>query len=146
MRKLNVTILAGLLCALMGFVLVFAYGNRVDDRVADGRETVDVLVAAQGAAAGMTPAELGEVLVTRQVPRLYVAEGALSDLDDVVGQVLLGPLAKGAQVTAAQFGAPDVAGAVKPAKGRVALAVGVSLTPGVARYVTPGSAVDVFVT
>lgn len=146
MRKLNVTILVGLLVALLGFALVFAYGSRVDSRVAAGKETVSVLVAATGAAAGLTPAELGEVLETREVPRLYVAEGALSSLEEVEGQVLLGPLAKGAQVTAAQFGAPGVAGAVKPAPGRVALAVGVALTPGVARYVTPGSRVDVFVT
>lgn len=146
MRKLNMTIVAGLLVALLGFVLVFAYGSRVDSRVAEGKETVSVLVAASAATAGMTPAELGAVLETREVPRLYVAEGALSSLEEVADQVLLGPLAKGAQVTAAQFGAPGVAGMVRPTPGRLALAVGVSLTPGVARYITPGSRVDVFVT
>lgn len=146
MRKLNVTVLVGLLVALLGFALVFAYGNRVDSRVAEGKETVEVLVAASRAQAGLSPNELESVLEVREVPRLYVAEGALTSLEEVAGQVLLGPLAKGAQVTAAQFGSPDVAGAVKPEKGRVALAVGVSLTPGVARYVTPGSTVDVFVT
>ena len=146
MRKLNLTILVGLVVAVLGFALVFAYGSRVDSRVAEGRESVPVLVATATAAAGLTPAELTGMLEVRQVPKLYVADGALATLDDVQGQVLLAPLGVGGQLTAVQFGAPGVAGAVKPEPGRVALAVGVSLTPGVARYVTPGSSVDVFVT
>ena len=146
MRKLNITILVGALVALLGFAIVFGYGRNVDQRVADGRETTMVLVAKEGLLAGATPAELAGKLVAMPVPSAYLAEGALTKLDGVTGKVLLGPLPKGGQLSASMFGEPASAGAVRPAKGRVALAVGVSLTPGVARYITPGSTVDVFVT
>lgn len=146
MRKLNVTILIGVLAALVGFVLVFGYGRNVDKRVADGKATTTVLVANEALAAGATPADLARKLVATKVPKAYVADGALTDLDAVKGKVLLGPVAKGGQLTRSQFGQPAAAGSVRPGKGRVALAVGVSLTPGVARYITAGSSVDVFVT
>lgn len=146
MRKLNITVLVGLIVAALGAGLVLVYGSRVDSRVAQGKETVPVLVAREALLPGSTAGDVGARLVVQQVPRLYVAEGALQDLSAVEGQVLLGPVGKGSQVTAAQFGEPGSTATVKVAKGRVALAVGVALTPGVARYVTPDSAVDVFVT
>lgn len=146
MRKLDTTVLAGLLVALLGFGLVFAYGQRVEDRVAEGQATVPVLVAMSAVGPGMTIAELGPLLETREVPRLYVADGALTSLDDVRGQVLLGGLTPGSQVTAAAFGQPSGVAAVEPEPGRVALAVSVGISPGVARYLVPGSVVDVFVT
>ncbi len=85
-------------------------------------------------------------LTATAIPQAYVADGAIDSLDNVKGQVLLGPLPKGGQLTSDQFGNPNNAGSVKPSKGKVALAIGVNLTPGVARYITPGSKVDVFVT
>ena len=147
MRKLNVTVLIGLLVAIMGFGMVFAYGSRVDDRVAEGKRTVPVVVAVAALPVGAAVSSLTEKQVAvRQVPAAYVAQGALADLTSVKDQVLLGPVAPGAQLTATQFGTPGATGVLAPAKGRVALAIGVALTPGVARYITPGSAVDVFVT
>jgi Flp pilus assembly protein CpaB len=145
-RKLNTTILIGLLVAAVGFVLVFAYGNNVDQRVADGKATVDVLIASEALTAGSTPGDLEEKLEVKPIPNEYLAEDAIKDLDEVEGLVLLGPVPKGGQLTKAQFGQARDAGAVKPSKGNVALAVGVDLTPGVARYITAGSTVDVFAT
>ncbi|MCU1693558.1 MAG: Flp pilus assembly protein CpaB [Frankiales bacterium] len=146
MRKLNVTVLVGLLVALIGFGMVFVYGSRVDSRVAEGKQTVAVLVAGDAVQAGALASDLSAQVAVKKVPRLYVAEGALADLTGVQGKVLLGPLGKGTQLTAAMFGEPGSGTTVTAAKGRVALALGVALTPGVARYVTPGSAVDLFVT
>jgi Flp pilus assembly protein CpaB len=146
MRKLNLTVLIGILVAALGFVLVLAYGRSVDKRVAKGKETTAVLVARQTVAAGTTAADAASAVESQKVPRQYVAEGALTSLDEVKGQVLLGPVGRGGQLTRNSFGLPDRAGAVKPSQGHIALAVGVALTPGVAHYVTPGSSVDVFVT
>lgn len=146
MRKLNVTILVGVLVALLGFGLVLAYGSNVDQRVADGKKTQPVLVASQSLAAGASPGDLASQVTSQDIPTAYTAEGALTELKDVEGQVLLGPVGKGGQLTRSMFGQPVNAGAVKPSKGNVALAVGVPLSPGVARYLTPGSSVDVFVT
>ncbi len=146
MRKLNVTILVGVLVALLGFGLVLAYGNNVDQRVADGKKTRPVLVASSTLAAGSTPGDLSNSVGAKDVPEAYIADGALTDLKDVQGQVLLGPVGSGSQLTASMFGQPLEAGAVKPSKGNLALAVGVELSPGVARYLVPGATVDVFAT
>lgn len=146
MRKLNTTILIGLLVAALGFVLTFAYLDDYEDRVADGRATVDVLVASERLTSGATPGDLEGKVAVKAVPSEYVADDAISDLDDVAGLVLLGPVAKDGQLTKAQFGQARDAGAIAPSDGKVALAVGVDLTPGVARYITAGSTVDVFAT
>ena len=146
MRKLNTTILIGLLVAALGFVLAFAYGQNVDDRVADGKATEEVLVAIEALAEGDTVAEISEKVESRAIPREYLATDVIKSLDEVEGQVLLGPLAKDGQLTKASFGQPKDATAVKPSKGNVALAIGVDLTPGVARYIQAGSTVDVFAT
>lgn len=146
MRKLNTTILIGLLVAALGFVLTFAYLNDYDDRVADGKATVDVLVAMEQLTSGATPGDLEGKVEVKKIPSEYVAEDAIKDLDEVDGLVLLGPIAKDGQLTAAQFGQARDAGAIKPSDGKIALAIGVDLTPGVARYITAGATVDVFAT
>jgi Flp pilus assembly protein CpaB len=145
-RKLNTTILIGLLVAALGFVLAFAYGRNVDDRVADGKATEEVLVATAALAAGDTPTDIKDKVESRAIPREYLAKDVIKSLDEVEGLVLLGPLPEDGQLTKADFGQARDATAVKPSKGNVALAVGVDLTPGVARYITAGSTVDVFAT
>lgn len=146
MRKLNITILVGALVALLGAALVFAYGRNVDARIAEGRETVGVLVAEAPLGRGTLAEAVGASVSLQQVPAAFVPEGALSDLGDVAGLELLGPVPVGGYLTQLQFGSSQGADVVRPAAGRVALAVGVGVTPGVARYVTDGSVIDLFVT
>lgn len=146
MRKLNVTILVGVIVAIIGFALVFAYGSNVDKRVADGKRTHKVLVSTALLRQGATPAQITASTVSKDVPEAYLAEGYLTNLDSVKGLVLLGPVGQDSQLTATMFGQPLDAGAVTPSKGNVALAVQVELSPGVARYIVPGSSIDVFVT
>lgn len=146
MRTLNMTIAIGAIAALIGAGLVYAYGQNVNERIAEGRATVAVVVATEDLARG-TPAEaLEDSVEVRAVPRAYVAAGALRSLEDVAGEVLAGPVAEGAQLTRAQFGSPQELALLQPSLGHVAVAVGVDLSPGVARYLQPGSFVDVFVT
>lgn len=146
MRKLNLTILVGLVLALLGAGLVAVYGNDVDRRVADGKETVMVLVAKELIPAGTRGGDLSELVEKRAVQRAYLTDQPLTDLTGLEDQVLLGPVPADGQLSRVVLGAPRAAEAVKPKDGNIALAVGVDLTPGVARYVVPGSSVDVFVT
>lgn len=146
MRTLNMTIAIGAIAALIGAGLVFAYGQNVNERIAEGKATTAVMVATEDLAEG-TPAEALEGSVeVREVPRAYVPAGALRSLEDVAGEVLAGPVAEGAQLTRAQFASPQELALLQPSRGHVAVAVGVDLSPGVARYLQPGSFVDVFVT
>ncbi|MGH2719980.1 MAG: Flp pilus assembly protein CpaB [Actinomycetota bacterium] len=148
MRKLNATLLLGIVVAVLGFGLVLTYGRTVERRIADGRETVKVLVASENLSAGTPAGSLvdGSAYRLTSVPQAYVPAGALTDLDDVQGMALLGPVPKGTQLSRAMFGTATTAAAVAPSANGLAMAVEVGLSPGVARYISVGSIVDVFVT
>lgn len=148
MRKLNATLLLGIAVAILGFGLVLTYGHTVERRIADGRETTQVLVASTDLVTGTPAASLQESgsLELTEVPRAYVPQDVLTDLDAVKGQVLLGPAPKGTQLSRGLFGSAATAAALAPSANGVALAVEVGLSPGVARYLSVASIVDVFVT
>lgn len=144
MKKLNIAIAAGVVAALVGALLVISYGRNIDEKIAEGRETVPVLVASQDIAAGTAAQSLGELVKVEEIPRAYVSSGAISDLKDVTGLSLVAPIPLGTQLTQGLFGTESQVTQLEPAEGSVALAVQVDLPAGVARYVSPGSFVDVF--
>lgn len=146
MRKLSVTVAVGLIVALLGGGLIFAYGRSVDHRIADGKKTVEVLVTLKALLPGTPAVSLKEDTGLREIPQAYVPSGAIKDLTEVADQVLLGPLPEGATLHKTHFGSPSAVAAVEPAAGNVALAVQVDISPGVARYIRVGSFVDIFVT
>ena len=78
MRKLNVMIVAGLIVAVIGAAVVIAYGRSVDNRIADGRQTVAVLVATANIPAGLPVQSLGSVVKKMNVPRAYLVDHPLA--------------------------------------------------------------------
>ncbi|MGH9155936.1 MAG: Flp pilus assembly protein CpaB [Acidimicrobiales bacterium] len=146
MKKLNLAIVVGVVAALLGGVLVVAYGRNVDGKIAKGRELTSVLVATDALVAGTAGSSLEGSTALRDVPKTFVVTGALTSLDDVSTLTLVAPVPSGAQLTRSAFGRPSEIGALKPSAGNVALAIGVDLIPGVARYITAPSMVDLFVT
>lgn len=150
MRRLNITVIAGILAAVVGVAIVITYGKGVDKRVADGKQTVGVLVASDVLVPGATPAAIASKVQIQQVPKAYVGVDAIGSLQALPnGSILRVPVAKGTQISKAAFstsGASGVAGPVAPAKGSSAVAVKVGMVPGVAHYITPGATIDLFVT
>ena len=147
MRKLNMMIIAGLIVAVIGAAVVIVYGRSVDNRIADGKATVQVLVAKTSIPAGESAEALGSLTEVRSVPRHYLVVSPLASLGDVAGKFLTSPVPAGGQLSSLLFGAtPTSNQAVAPTRGHVAVAIQVALTPGVAKYVAPGSRVDMFVT
>jgi Flp pilus assembly protein CpaB len=147
MRKLNASIVIGIIVAIIGAISVVAYGRNVDRRLSSGKQPTAVLVADSTLAAGSTVDDVrGHVHVT-QVPAAFVVADALHALTDIpASQVLTSVVVKGGQLSRASFGDPATVGRLSPAAGHVALAVETDLSPGVARYLSPGQLVDVFVT
>ena len=159
MRKLNAAIAFGVIVAVLGAALVLVYGRHVDQRIAAGQHRVSVLVADTALAQGTPVAALRGKVHVAQVPQAYLVAhplAKLSDLSSVAPQgeavgdlgslVLVGPIAQGAQLSRDMFGAESSAATLAPSPGHVAVAVDADLTPGVARYVTAGSHIDLFVT
>jgi len=141
MRKLNVSIVVGVIVAVLGAGIVVAYGQSVDKRAAGGKNAVSVLVADGDLAAGTPASDVASHVHLQKVPSSFVASGALSDADTLTSSVgdhavLTGPVPKGGQLSRSSFAETAVAGHVRPAIGHVAISVETDLSPGVARYLS----------
>jgi len=68
-------------------------------------EPVEVLVAAEEIPRGMSAEDLLEkqLIVTQEIPRMYVSSGAVSSISSIEGQVVSSPISKGEQVTLTRF-------------------------------------------
>ncbi|HWC35572.1 MAG TPA: RcpC/CpaB family pilus assembly protein [Mycobacteriales bacterium] len=151
MRKLNITVVVGIVVALIGAGLVFVYGHNVDSKISNGKRTVDVLVADQTLGAGMTAADVLSHVHVAQIPSAYVVKGAIgatTSLSDpqAADAVLTGNVPEGGQLSVNDFGTAANTGRLAPSKGNIALSVETPLSSGVAHYLQPGQMVDVFVT
>ncbi|MGN6474656.1 MAG: Flp pilus assembly protein CpaB [Mycobacteriales bacterium] len=151
MRKLNITIVVGIVVALIGAGLVFVYGHNVNSKISDGKRTVDVLVADQALGAGMTAANVISHVHVAQIPSAYVVKNPIAATSSLsapqaASAVLVGTVPEGGQLSANDFAAAATSGRLAPSKGNIALSIQTPLSSGVARYLQPGQLVDVFVT
>src|SRR5690242_1059028 len=151
MRKLNITVLVGIVVALVGAGLVFVYGHNVDNKISGGKQTVAVLVADEFLGAGMTAGDVVSHVHVAQIPSAYVVKNAIGDTnnlssDQAASAVLSGSVPEGGQLSYNDFVAAGQSGRLAPSKGNVALSVETPLSSGVARYLQPGQLVDAFVT
>jgi Flp pilus assembly protein CpaB len=151
MRKLNVSVVVGILVALVGAGLVFIYGHNANNKISAGRHPMSVLVADTALNAGTTASDVAGHVHVAQIPAAYVVKGALtspSALSSSGAQsaVLAGSVPEGGQLSLTDFAQGASAGRVQPAKGNIALSVETPISSGVARYLEPGQSVDVFAT
>jgi Flp pilus assembly protein CpaB len=151
MRKLNITIIVGIVVAIIGAGLVFYYGHNVDNKISDGKHTVSVLVADEVLGTGMTAGDVVSHVHVAQIPDAYVVKNAIAATTSLSSNgassaVLVGTVAEGGQLSYNDFANATDAGRLAPSKGNVALSVETPISSGVARYLQPGQLVDVFAT
>jgi pilus assembly protein CpaB len=151
MRKLNISIIVGVIIALVGASLVFFYGRHVDNKISNGKATVSVIVADDALAAGTSAHDVAAHVHVAQIPSAYVVSGALTMMNqltstDAQNFQLVGAVAKGGQLSLTNFAQGSAAGGIQPTKGNVAIAITLPLNAGVARYLQPNQLVDIFVT
>lgn len=151
MRKLNITIVVGIVVALIGAGLVFVYGHNVDNKISSGKRTIDVLVADQALGAGMTAGDVASHVHVAQIPTAYVVKNPIAATSSLsapqaASAVLVGAVPQGGQLSANDFAVAASSGRLAPSKGNIALSIQTPLSSGVARYLQPGQLVDVFVT
>ena len=150
MRKLNLSIVVGVIVAVLGAGMVVAYGHSVNKRIASGKNPVAVLVANDAIPAGTPAKDIGSRVHVEQVPSAFVVSDALASTSALsqlsAGAVLTGAVPRGGQLSREAFSDAATAGHVQPAPGHVAISVETDLSPGVARYLSVGSLVDVFAT
>ena len=107
MRRRLLAALAALLLAATGAVVLLAYVRGADARALAGVQTVDVLVVDRPVPEGTPGEALADLVRTEQLPAKAAAPGAVTDLDEITGQVATVDLQPGEQLLAARFAAPE---------------------------------------
>lgn len=146
MRTKIVILVVAVALGLLSAFFVARYLSDARAELLAQAEPVRVLVAARDIAAGTTAAEIarGNYVEQREIPRQYVADGAISSLASIEGRVLAVPLTRGEQLTAARFKiAEDVGLSYAIPEGYVAVSVPDNPARGVSGFVKPGDYVMV---
>ncbi|EYT57656.1 hypothetical protein H483_0115380 [Dietzia sp. UCD-THP] len=106
MNRRAVAIVAAVLLAVLGAVVLISYVNNADQRAMADMEPVTVLVATGPIAEG-TPAEaLGELVTAENIPAAAVGPGAVTGLAELNGLVAVTTLQPGEQILAGRFADP----------------------------------------
>ena len=147
MGRRTILLIAAVVVAALGTVLVFMYANRADERAQAGAEQVQVLVATAGIAAGTTGAAVTEsgTVELKTLPAASVPPGALSDLTPVTDLITISTIFPGQVLIQPMFGTQQAAsGGLTLPEGKVAVAIVLGDPQRVAGFVNPGSEVAIF--
>ncbi|KAE8763446.1 Flp pilus assembly protein CpaB [Georgenia thermotolerans] len=147
MKRRVLAAVAAIVLAVLGGVLVLTYVAGADQRALAGMQPVDVLVVTQPVPQGTPADQLGGAVALTELPATAVADGALTTLDDLAGQVTTTDLQVGEQLLAARFADPSVVdtGAVEIPAGMHQVSVLLDPSRVVGGRVQPGDLVGVFV-
>lgn len=128
---------------------VITYVNSIRTSVDEGVEKVEVLVAAQNIPKETAVEDLisDGMVETGGIPRIYLAEGILTSLNDYAGYVVAVPINKGEQITTTNFIRPEEMGlAFIVPEGMIAVSVPVNEIIGVSNLINVGDRVNVIAT
>ena len=147
MGRRTLLVLAALVVAALGTVLVYLYVQGLENEYAAGQEPVQVLVANTTIAAGTTgaAAEQEGAFELRNVSRDAANPDAVSSTTDIANLVAVGPIFPDEQIIRSKFGETATSGLTLE-EGKVATSVQLSDPARVAGFVQPGSNVVIFVT
>jgi pilus assembly protein CpaB len=141
-------LIAAVLVAAVGTGIVFAYVRNADNRAIADQHPVTVLIAKTAIAPGtrVVDAANGGAFQTKELPQSAVAPGALSSVDPVKDQVVLGQIFPGQQLLAGMFGATAATtSSIAIPPGQIAASFAFGDPERVAGFLQPGSTVAVFV-
>jgi pilus assembly protein CpaB len=148
MGRRTLLLLASLLLAALGTVLVFLYVRAADVRATDDQKPVRVLVATKQIEAGTTGAQASQsfALVSKAIPGSAVAPNAVGDLKAIMNQVATATIYAGQQILADNFASDAATSTIPVAKGKLAMSVQLSDPARVAGLLQLSSHVTVFAT
>lgn len=148
MGRRTVLLVAALVVAALGTVLVYAYVRDVDKRALKNNDPVRVLVAKSRIPAGTRAgdAERSGALKAEDIPRKAVADGALGAVAPITDLVAASDIFPGEQILRAKFTTPGTIDALAIPTGKIAVSVQLGDPQRVAGFVKPGSEIAVFAT
>jgi Flp pilus assembly protein CpaB len=128
---------------------VITYINSIKASFEEGFETVEVLVAAQNIPKEIAVEDLisAGMVETKGIPRIYLAEGVLTSLDEYEGYVVAAPINEGEQITTTKFIRPEEIGlAFMVPDGMIAVSIPFNEIIGVSNLINVGDRVNVIAT
>jgi pilus assembly protein CpaB len=148
MGRRTLLLIAALVVAALGTVLIFVYVNNLDTKYQDEATLVQVLVATTEVPAGTTASEASAngAFELQELPKSATADGALSNIDIIADQVAQTNIVAGQQIVAQMFAPSGTSSTLAVAKGKLAMSVQLGDPERVAGFVTPGSEVVIFYT
>jgi pilus assembly protein CpaB len=104
MRRRVTGIVAALVLASLGTMLLVVYVQSARNEAVAGERMVDVLVVSDAIDKGTKVADIGDSVDTKQVPAKVRADGAVTDLGDLDGELVAAvDLVEGEQLVATRF-------------------------------------------
>jgi pilus assembly protein CpaB len=148
MGRRTILLIAALVVAALGAVLVFLYANNARNAALDGQQRVTVLVATAEIAAGTTGQQAAEAgaFQEKDVPAEDVVPNAINSVTPIQSLIALSTIYPGQQIIINQWGTTTSTSAIPVPDGQVALSVSLGDPERVAGFVTPGSQVAIFAT
>lgn len=141
-----IAIIVALVLAAVATAALVSYVRGVENRALAQYETVQAYVAKDTILEGTSGEEAVQngLIERAPVPRTLVADGAISELDQLEGKVAAVTIMQGEQILSSRFVAPQEARGLRPIpEGHEAMSVEVGIPPGVAGFVQPGDRVSV---
>jgi pilus assembly protein CpaB len=150
MARRTVLLVAAILVAALGTVLVSLYVHNVDKNSLAKQQPVEVLIAKKVIPAGTTGAAAAAqgALEKTTIPRDALASGdVLDDIKTVANLVTNSPIFPGEQILSEKFGKPgDSTALTIPDPGTIAVSVSIGAPARVNGFIVPGSHVTMFIT
>lgn len=149
MKLRIVLVIIAILIAAGAVFGVMTYINSIEASYEEGIEEVEVLVAAQNIPKEISVEDLvtAEMVETKGIPRIYLAEGVLTSLDEFEGYVVAAPINKGEQITTTNFIRPEEIGlAFIVPNGMIAVSIPVNEIIGVSNLIDVGDRVNIIAT
>jgi pilus assembly protein CpaB len=148
MDRRRILLVAAVLVAALGAVLVFLYVQGADSRAEDRFDTVEVLEATAIIEAGETieDAQAAGKLALADVTRDQLLNGYQTDTATLAGTKAMQTIYPGEQIVADKFGTGATASsALQIPEDKIAISVNLTDPARVAGFVNPGSEVAIFV-
>ena len=107
-NKRWIGVVAAVVLAALGTLILLQYVNGADERALAGQETITVYVLQQEVPAGTPAEELAETVETLLVPAATQVPGTVASLDQIAGTVAAVDLVPGEQLILSRFIQPSL--------------------------------------
>lgn len=146
MKTRTAILIISIVLGVLAVAGIFAYIRAFQTNIEKEAEKVEVIVAKENLKKNSFAKELFEqgLLEKKEIPKKYVAEGALKDFSAIEGKVLTADVSKGQQITNSILSTTVTAGiAFQVPEGFRAVAIEVNDITGVSGKIRSGDRVDV---